>query len=102
MTDTNQLIERLNNYMGEFGDAPDACVSEAADALVDQQKRIEELEAALHDLVFASKDMVTGITVHNARHEPKIEGAVPTLFYRAIQRADTARAALAGKGGADG
>lgn len=52
--------------------------------------RVAELEAATHGLVFASKDMAVGINCHNSRHDPKIEGAVPTLFYKAIYEAEQA------------
>ena len=41
---TDDLIERLNKFMGEYGDAKDECISQAVDALAAAQARIAELE----------------------------------------------------------
>lgn len=98
MTDTNQLIERLRGDLAMSMFALKADLyreqerqrSEAADALAAQQKRIEELEAALEPFAF-----ITSETTQEAWEIRYQDRFADWIDYEDIS---AARAALAGKG----
>lgn len=106
MTDTNQLIERLNNH-GRYWKVGDdkseqraRDCDKAADVIEAQQKRIEELEAHLG----ASLAVITDYVEYEHDGDPwtedaRVMGEMDIDEFAKDGRLDTARAALAGKGG---